>query len=218
MTVPLAARLRAATKDLHHAVERAGVMRSLLRGQLSRGGYLALLRNLHAIYLALEPALERHARHPQLQALHQPRLARAPALAQDLLVMHGPGWADDLPLQPAADAYASHLRQLADSQPALLAAHAYVRYLGDLSGGQMLATLVMRPPQQVPADAVAFYDFGSPDQVAGLALALRQGLDHIARDETEAEAVVTEACAAFERHRQLFEQLDRPLVQCSTLH
>ena len=210
MTVPLAARLRVATKDLHHAVERAGVMRSLLRGQLPRAGYLALLRNLHAIYAALEAALDRHATHPQLQPLHQPRLSRAASLAHDLQALHGPGWADACPLLPAAQAYAAHLQQLADSQPGLLAAHAYVRYLGDLSGGQMLATIVARALQLAPAEAVAFYDFGPPEQVADLARALRQGLDHIARDEPEADALVAEACAAFERHRQLFEELDRP--------
>lgn len=212
MTVPLAARLRAATKDLHHAVERAGVMRSLLRGQLPRGGYVALLRNLHAIYAELEPALARQAGHPQLQAVHQPLLARAPSLAQDLSALHGPAWALELPLQPAAEAYAAHLAQLAGSRPGLLAAHAYVRYLGDLSGGQMLAGIVSRAFQLPPAQGVAFYDFGPPEQVAGLARALRQGLDRIARDDAEADALVDEACAAFERHRQLFEQLDRPLA------
>ena len=43
MTVSLAARLRVATQDLHAAVERAGAMGSLLKGRLSRAGYLALL-------------------------------------------------------------------------------------------------------------------------------------------------------------------------------
>lgn len=211
MSVPLAARLRAATKPLHQAVERAGVMRSLLRGQLPRSGYLALLRNLHALYQALEPALARHAGHPTLQPLHQPLLARSAALAQDLLVLHGPGWAHELPLQPAAQDYAAHLQQLAASRPGLLGAHAYVRYLGDLSGGQMLAGIVARSLQLPPGEGVSFYDFGPPAQVAALAAALRQGLDLIARDEPEAAALVDEACAAFERHRQLFEQLEQPL-------
>ncbi len=57
MTVPLAGRLRAATKELHTVVERAGVMQPLLRGQLPRTDYLRLLRNLHPIYHALETGL-----------------------------------------------------------------------------------------------------------------------------------------------------------------
>jgi heme oxygenase len=212
MTVPLAARLRVATKDLHQAVERAGVMRRLLRGQLPRADYGALLRNLHAVYRALEPALARHAGHPQLQPVHHPQLARTAALAADLQALHGPGWADDLPLQPAAAAYAEHLVKLAEQRPGLLAAHAYVRYLGDLSGGQVLAAIVSRSLQLAPGQAVSFYDFGPAEQVAALARGLRQGLDHIARDEADADALVDEACSAFERHRQLFEQLDRPLA------
>jgi heme oxygenase (biliverdin-producing, ferredoxin) len=212
MTIPLAARLRAATKDLHHAVERAGMMPSLLRGRLPRADYLLLLRSLHAIYQALEAGLERHAVHPGLQPLWQPALARGPALAQDLEALHGPGWALALAVQPAACDYAAHLQRLAASRPALLAAHAYVRYLGDLSGGQVLARIVSQSLQLPAGQGVAFYDFGPAERVAALGQALRQGLDRIAGDEAEAAAVVDEACSAFGRHRELFEQLDRPLA------
>lgn len=212
MSVPLAARLRAATKDLHHAVERAGVMRSLLRGQLPRPGYLALLRNLHPIYQALEAGLQRHADHPQLQPLQLPALARVHSLGQDLQALHGPDWARALPVLPAARDYAEHLRQLDEQRPALLAAHAYVRYLGDLSGGQMLLRIVAQGLHLPPGEGVAFYDFGPAERVAGLAQGLRQGLDLIARHEAEAVTLVDEACAAFERHRQLFEQLEAPLA------
>ena len=49
-------RLRDATRTLHAEVERAGLMRLLLRGPLRRADYIGLLRNLHAIYDALELA------------------------------------------------------------------------------------------------------------------------------------------------------------------
>ena len=209
MTVPLAGRLRTATKDLHHAVERAGVMRSLLRGQLPRDDYLLLLRNLHAIYQALESGFTRQGSHPQLQPLRQPALARLDALTQDLDALHGPGWYQALPLRPAARDYVDHLNELAASRPALLAAHAYVRYLGDLSGGQMLARIVAQGLQLPPGEGVAFYDFGPAEQVKALALGFRVALDQIAVDETQALALVDEACAAFSRHRELFEQLER---------
>lgn len=210
MTVPLAARLRTATHELHRRVERAGLMPALLRGQLPLAGYLALLRNLQAIYAALEAGLARHAAHPQLAPLPLAGLARAPALAADLESLHGPGWARELPLCAAALAYVERLRQLADRQPALLAAHAYVRYLGDLNGGQVLARRVGQALQLMPGPGLAFYDFGPAEQAAAQAQALRAGLDAIAPDEAAAQALVDEACAAFERHRELFEQLERP--------
>ena len=45
----LALQLRTDTRALHTEVERTGVMRLLLRGQLDRAGYCALLRTLHAV-------------------------------------------------------------------------------------------------------------------------------------------------------------------------
>jgi heme oxygenase len=59
---------------------------------------------------------------------------------------------------------------------------------------------------------VSFYDFGPPEQVAAVAGAFRDGLDRIAPDEAAAQLLVDEACAAFARHRELFEQLERPLA------
>ena len=212
MTVPLGARLRTATHELHRAVERAGLMPVLLRGQLPLAGYLALLRNLQAIYAALEAGLVRHHGHPQLAPLALAGLARAPALAADLESLHGPGWAHELPLCGAAQAYVDRLQQLTDGQPALLAAHAYVRYLGDLNGGQLLARRVGGALHLAPGQGLAFYDFGSDEQVAAQARALRAGLDVIAPDEPAAQALVDEACSAFERHRELFEQLAPPVA------
>lgn len=212
MTVPLAGRLRAATKELHTVVERAGVMQPLLRGQLPRTDYLRLLRNLHPIYHALETGLAQHAAHPQLRPLLQPSLQRQHALAQDLDDLYGPGWTHRLTTEPAAAAYATHLQELSATRPALLAAHVYVRYLGDLNGGQMLSRIVAKGLGLAPGAGLSFYDFGPADQVAGLGQGLRQALDQIAPDEAAATALVDEACSAFGRHRDLFEQLAQPVA------
>ena len=209
MPIPLAARLRDATRHLHAEVERAGIMQRLLRGAVSRAAYAALLRNLHALYVPLEDGLSRHAGHPGLAPVADVRLYRSRALADDLALLHGPCWADDIGLTPAARQYADHLRRLADAEPAALAAHAYVRYLGDLSGGQVLARVVATALGLAAGEGVGFYDFGSADDVGRLAQAFRAGLDGLAGDEAGAQALVDEACAAFERHRQLFEQVAR---------
>lgn len=208
MTAPLSQRLRDATHALHREVEHSGFMSALLRGQVPRGGYVLLLRNLHAIYSAMESALQRHAAHPKLQALPLADLVRREALGNDLQALHGPGWVD-LPLTPAATAYAHHLQMLADTQPLSLAAHAYVRYLGDLNGGQVLKRMVAKAFGLAPGEAVAFYDFGSATHTAALALAFRTGLDPLADNDAQVQALVQEACAAFSRHGQLFDDLQQ---------
>lgn len=181
-------------------------MRHLLRGPLQRADYIGLLRNLHAIYDALEQALARHARHPRLAGLPLGALVRRDSLAADLQQLQGPGWAL-LPLAPAARQYALRLHELADQQPLALGAHAYVRYLGDLNGGQVLARVVGERLGLAAGEALRFYDFGPAAEVARLTQAFRAGLEHLADNEGDVQALVQEACSAFQRHKLLFEQL-----------
>jgi heme oxygenase len=174
---------------------------------MQRPAYCALLRNLHAIYAALEPALKRHARHAVLAPVFSPALARTDALAADLLALHGAGWADAFDMQPAAERYTQRLQELDATQPAMLLAHAYVRYLGDLSGGQMLRRIVavsMHPPVDT---GTAFYDFGEPRETQALTQAFRVGLDKVVVDAASTDALVAEAVLAFQLHRALFEEL-----------
>jgi heme oxygenase len=203
----LALRLREGTWALHGETERAGVMPALLRGTLPAAGFHLLQRNLHAVYAALEPALRQHAAHPLLAPLDTLALARCSALAADLQALCGDGWAADLAVLPAAAAYADHLGALAATRPALLAAHAYVRYLGDLSGGQMLRRIV-RQSYGLAGDAgTRFFDFGPPEQVAALARGLRSALDALPVDAHQADALVAEARWAFGQHVAVFEAL-----------
>ncbi len=206
MPMVLAERLRVATRALHTEVERAGFMQQLLRGQLRRAGYVLLLRNLHVIYSALEDALQRHGAHPRLSRLPLPALARRDALQRDLLVLHGPDW-EQLPVVPAARVYAQRLLHLSEVCPLNLAAHAYVRYLGDLNGGQVLARVIASGLGLQAGEGLSFFEFGPSQESARLAPAFRAGLAQLADDEAQAQALVQEACEAFSRHKLLFEQL-----------
>ena len=210
MAIPITERLKEATRTLHTEVERAGVMRLLLRGQLERVEYCCMLRNFHAIYGELERGFVRHASHPALVALHCEPLFRSKALREDLNVLHGADWADSIALTEAAKSYVEHLHGLSERTPLMLGAHAYVRYLGDLSGGQMLTRIVTRSFDLPPGEGVNFYAFGGVDDVKCLAQTFRLGLDRLADTESSAQGLVDEACAAFTRHRSLFEELASP--------
>jgi heme oxygenase len=183
-------------------------MQVLLRGRLDRGGYALLLRNLEPIYGALERGMAGIDLAP-LDAPRRAALQRAGALAADLAVWHGPGWRDELPLLPSARAYAAHLDALAAAWPEGLAAHAYVRYLGDLSGGQVVARVVTKHLRPAPGHGLAFYDFGGEATSAALALALRAAIDRLGRAPRVGDALVDEACAGFARHGDLFDELER---------
>ncbi len=199
--------LRTGTRALHAMVERAGVMPALLGGRIDRPTYCRLLRNLAAIYGALETALGRHRAQPRLAALALPGLARAPALADDLAVLHGPDWYDALPVQPAALRYVARLQDLERAAPERLAAHAYVRYLGDLSGGRMLRAIVAPSLGLDAAAGMRFYDFGDPDGAPALARQFRAGLRAVPIDAAGIDALVREAQWSFACHGEMFEEI-----------
>ena len=191
----LSAQLRVATRELHTAAERAGTMPALLRGALPLPRYLALLRQLQPIYAALEHGLQQ----PRALAVDA-MLRRGPALQADIDHLSASVNAAQPPtVLPEAQDYARHLGGL---PPVLLAAHAYVRYLGDLAGGQVLARIIGRA-YALSDGGLRFYHFDADP--AWLAQRLRAALD--ALPAADHPAIVDEACAAFGRHVALFEAL-----------
>lgn len=126
----------------------------------------------HGTYSALEQGLERHSNHPVLEPTYNPTLlARAPSLEADiayLLDLPESSWRShplhhSLVVSPpiALTNYVARLRQLAESDdPSPLLAHAYVRYLGDLSGGQSIRhTIAKAYDLESPGPGLSFYEF-----------------------------------------------------------
>jgi heme oxygenase len=138
----------------------------MLRGELDKEEYVRFLMMLWHIYkyvalfsplLSLltrhstfERGLERHQNHPVLEPTYNPTLlARAPPLSADIAHLLGVRESDwkshRIHLQlmaaqpPALTSYVARIQSISDSpDPSPLLAHAYVRYLGDLSGGQTI--------------------------------------------------------------------------------
>ena len=209
MSSGLAERLRTETRALHTMVERQGVMGQMLRGGVDVSVYCSLLRNLHPIYGALEAALARHDSDPCVALVFSPALRRAPALATDLDELDRPDWREMAPA-PATRAYVERLHALDRGGSRALIAHAYVRYLGDLSGGQAVRRVVAARYGLQGGRGTHFYDFG-PDEVAvGLKRAFREGLASMPVSAPDIDLIVAEARQAFVRHGALFDQLAVP--------
>lgn len=202
---PLSTRLREQTKALHVQAERTGIMAQLLRGRATLPEYAALLVSLREIYIALEDGLAAHATNVVVRPLLMPGFARATALDMDLRALSALGVA----LPPAASearSYSAHLRELTHIDPPRLLAHAWLRYLGDLNGGQIIGGIV-RDALGLPMAATQFYEFPALADPRAAAGRWREALDCAPLDASAQMAIIDEACDGFHRHIRLFALL-----------
>jgi heme oxygenase len=202
----LSALLRERTAALHAEAERTGVVNDILRRKSDRRGYGLLIRNLLPAYSEMEQALSGRSRHPAWAAFLDPALHRAPRLANDLAVMFGDRWASALPLLPEGERYAARVAQSGEGDGVALIAHAYVRYFGDLSGGQVLKRM-LGASLGLPPEALSHYDFPNLDVDAAKSR-MREAID---RDVPVArhELVIAEAQAAFSHNIAISNAIQR---------
>ena len=188
-----------------------------------RRGYVAATPRPRRGYVAAETAESPQVR--EVCADTQPKLRRAAALDADLAFYRRKAPAATARAEAfatrskATTAYCALLDAWPSSGPRAeaLVAHLYTRYLGDLSGGQILRRAVARaydlaPPGGTQLDAkdgVAFYDFhaiGPSTKLRRFKDAYRATLDRL--DVADPDLVVSEAVDAFRRNTALLKELD----------
>jgi heme oxygenase len=175
------------------------------RGQ--RVGYVLLLRNLLPAYRALEQGLEHHGASPVFAGLAWPALFRASALERDLDVLAGPDWPRTIELLPEGKRYADVVTAASIGAGHGLLAHAYTRYLGDLSGGQVIGRLLGRS-LGMTEEALSFYRFAAIEDPDAFKREFRRALD-AAGPLVDGASVVEEAVTAFELNIALSEAIRR---------
>ena len=187
-----AIQLRTVTRALHARAERTGVVRALLRGTATRRAYALYLRNLAPAYLALERGLEQHTTCPLVAAIARPALYRTRAITADLEALDEP----DLPLLPAGERYRARIEEVASTAGERLVGHAYVRYFGDLSGGQTLKCVLGRTLGLGPAE-LQLYDFPDIADPDAFKAGLRAALDQASAGVPDLGPVLDEASRGF---------------------
>lgn len=198
----LADALRDDTQLWHRRAERSGIIRALLRGQASRQAYALLLRNLLPAYQQLEKALDTHRQALGLRQIARTEVYRAPAIVADLNALCGYDWSQTVPVLTEGRAYANRIVDLAGGEA--LIAHAYVRYLGDLNGGQIIRRRLSHSPGLEP-EALGFYAFPAITDVGSFTAEYRAGFDRAGAEIAQPQSVLAEACLAFELNVALSE-------------
>ena len=201
-TPSLSAALKSATNQAHEAAENSPFVTRLMAGDGTVEDFTNLTAQLQPVYAALEAALEQHAHHPVVAAVHDPVLTRSPRLAADLAAL-GAGERETL---PATSAYVGRLASV--DRPEALVAHHYVRYLGDLSGGQIVARLVARH-YDIPAEALTFYEFTEIAKPKVYKDGYRARLDALELSPEARQLILAEAVEAFHHNQAVFADLER---------
>ncbi|HIK44682.1 MAG TPA: heme oxygenase (biliverdin-producing) [Leptolyngbyaceae cyanobacterium M65_K2018_010] len=209
----LSTELREGTKKAHTMAENMGFVRCFLRGVVEKQSYRKLVANFYFAYAAMEEELERHRNHPIVSHIYFPELHRKASLEADLAYYYGPNWRDQVAMTPGGQAYVDRIREVANTAPELLVSHSYTRYIGDLSGGQILKGIAQRAMNLADGEGTAFYEFPDiPDEKAFKAK-YRQALDAAPADEATIARIVEEANHAFGLNMEMFKELEGNLIK-----
>lgn len=200
--LPLSAALRAGTRAAHEVAEHSSFVEDLMAGRLDVAGYAALAVQQHAVYRALEAVGDALRDAGRDGGLVREELRRVPAIESDLAALLGDDWRSRLVVLPATTAYADRIAAVGGDLPRY-AAHAYTRYLGDLSGGQVIKQVLSR--KYGLTTGTSFYDF--PVKVKPLKDAFRAALDSLDLTPAQHEAALDEARVAFRLNTAMFADL-----------
>ncbi len=213
MSVNLATMLREGTKKSHTMAENVGFVKCFLKGVVEKQSYRKLLTNLYFVYSAMEEEMEKLKDHTIVSKIYYPELNRKHSLEQDLYFYFGSRWREEAKLSEAGEAYVKRIREVANTQPELLVAHSYTRYLGDLSGGQILKKIAQRAMNLVDGEGTAFYEFQDIPDEKEFKNKYRRAMDELPVDLATAEEIVAEANDAFAMNMKLFQELEGNLIK-----
>ena len=172
--------LKDLTHDAHRNAETQPFVKVLFSGSIEPELYAIYLKNQHPIYEILEVCAMANG---LLNGL--PDIRRAPAILTDYQEL----WTDEknqAPILPVVQAYIDHIISIKEDTKKLMA-HVYVRHMGDLAGGQMIA-------KRVPGHG-KYYQFADPD---ALKTAIRERISDDMADEAK---------VCFEFAAQLFREM-----------
>ena len=193
MSVALASQLREGTKKSHTMAENTGFVSCFLKGVVDKGSYRTLVADLYFVYAAMEEEMARLADHPVIAPIAFSELNRREALEQDLAFYYGSDWLQQIKATPAAQVYVERIRQIAKESPELLVGHHYTRYLGDLSGGQILKNIAQKAMNLGENDGLNFYSFPEIADEKAFKTTYRAAMDQLPIDQPMADRMVEEA-------------------------
>jgi len=200
--------LKTGTAASHKAAENVHFVRNFIKMKVRLDLYKQMVVGLYFTYKALEHQLDVHG-PTHFPSLYVPdKLSRTESLKLDLLYFYGSNWENEMPKPSLAiQDYIDRINHIAQTDPILLLSHAYTRYLGDLSGGRVLARIAKKA-LALPEESLNFYNFENIQNAKEFKNYYRYQLDQLILRQDKIACMVQEANVAFVLNMRMFEELD----------
>ena len=208
MTGNLATQLREGTSKAHSMAENVSFVKSFLGGVVDKESYRKLVSNLYFVYSAMEEAMEKNQDNPIIAPIYFRELNRRKSLEKDLEYFYGENWRTTILISDATQLYVDRIAMVSEERPELLVAHAYTRYLGDLSGGQILKKIAQRAMNLSDGKGLSFYEFDDVNDEQQFKQNYKKALDSLGLDLNLADQIVAEANLSFTMNMKMFQELD----------
>jgi heme oxygenase len=211
--VTFSSELKEGTKTSHSSAENTKFIAQFLKGALDREEYRKMMADLYYVYSTMEKRIG-ETQDPLADTLKQwqVKLNRTASLEEDLKHYYGPSWRNEVVPSESCNAYCSRINEVAEKDPYLLIAHHYVRYIGDLSGGQILKNIAGKALNQSKGEGLRFYDFPSIDDARVFKKQYREVLDGLELDEQKRMSLIAEANYGFRLNMDIFDELQGNVV------
>jgi len=204
----LSTQLKEGTKKSHNAAENTKFVAGFLKGVLNPEEYRKLITDFYYVYETMEQRIE-ETKDPLASILKQwgAKLYRTAFLQRDLRYYYGPMYRELMVPSEACNTYCYRLNEIAEKDPYLLIAHHYTRYIGDLSGGQILKGIAKKALNPPEGEGLHFYDFPMIDDAKAFKTDYRAVLDGLEVNEHQVNTLITEANYAFRLNMYIFDEL-----------
>tara|TARA_B100000579_G_C22730152_1_gene803786 strand:+ start:256 stop:966 length:711 start_codon:yes stop_codon:yes gene_type:complete len=214
MTVALAGQLREGTKKSHTMAENTGFVACFLKGVVEKKSYRKLISDLYFVYKAMEEEIERlvQEEHPVIKPIGFKSLFRRETLENDLKFYFGDDWQNEINISKSAKEYVSRIHFVAQKSPELLVGHHYTRYIGDLSGGQILKKIAKKALNLEGNNGLNFYEFENIDDEKKFKEEYSKTLNELPINQIIADQIIDEANKAFTYNMKMFKELEGNLI------
>ena len=214
MSVALARQLREGTQKSHTMAENTGFISCFLKGVVEKDSYRKLLADLYFVYSAMEDEIGKlcEQQHPVIAPIGFKELYRKETLEKDLEFYYGAKWLNFLKASPSAQSYVQRIKEIAKIKPELLIGHHYSRYIGDLSGGQLLKKITQKAMNLEDNEGLNFYNFEQIKDEKAFKIKYKSTLDTLPIDQNMANSIVEEANLAFKYNMDIFNELEGNLI------